>query len=194
MTRLSLCLDTSGGGVGPHYFHWLIASSELGRDSEVPLQVGSEVCAARRPITRRPHRSKWRRAHHPRPIYTARRAGRPHNARGRARSPQRPPPPLARGTALSLFSLFSVRLSLADAVALRPMRAPPCRAASWPKSGRRLRRPSRPTSPTRRSTWSARGAAGAPRPPPPRRGPLLVILSPLSSTTVSTCHISLLYV
>lgn len=90
------------------------------------------------------------------------------------------------GAPLFLFSLFfSVRLFLADAVALRPMRAPPCRAASWPRSGRRLRRPSSPTSRTRRSTWSARGEAGAPRPPPPRRARRRAIPSPRSSTTVS---------
>lgn len=86
----------------------------------------------------------------------------------------------------SFYSLsFSVRLSLADAVALRLMRAPPCRAASWPRSGRRPRRRSWPMTRTRRSTWSARGAAAAPRPPPPRRGLRPAIPSPRSSTTVS---------
>lgn len=103
-----------------------------------------------------------------------------HNRRGRARFAT----PLARGAALSLFSLFLYRLSLADAAALRPMRAPPCRAASWPRSGRRPRRRSWPTSLTRRSTWSARGAAAAQHPLPLHRGPLQEIQSLRFSTTV----------
>lgn len=137
--------------------------------------------------TLRPHRSKRRRAQHP-ALYIKRdphtRSPQPQeDARDRllSRSP---------GAPLFLFSLFfSVRLSLADAAALRPMRAPPCRAASWPRSGRRPRRRSWPTSPTRRSTWSARGAAAAPRPPPPPRGLRPETPSRRSSTTVRALQV-----
>lgn len=129
-----------------------------------------------------PHRSKRRRAH---PLAT-------HIYRvASTRPPQLQEtacdhPQAARPGRRSFYSLsFSVRLSLADAVALRLMRAPPCRAASWPRSGRWPRRRSWLMSRTKRSTWSARGAAGARRPPPPRRDLRPAIPSPRSSTTVS---------
>lgn len=147
------------------------------------LQVGEQsLCGVVRPPLRS-QRSKWRRAQHP-ALYIKRY---PHTNSPQPQEYARDRP-LSRspGAPLFLFSLFfSVRLSLADAAALRPMRAPPCRAASWPRSGRWPRRRSWPRSPTRRSTWSARGAAAAPRPPPPPRGLRPEIPSPRSFTTVS---------
>lgn len=130
-----------------------------------------------------PHRSKRRRAHPlPSHIYHAASAGPPQLPETACDRPL-----AARPGRRSFYSFSFSRLSFADAVALRLMRAPPCRAASWPRSGRWPRRRSWLTSLMRRSTWSARGAAAARRPPPPRRGLRPAIPSPRSSTTVSRC-------
>ena len=146
--------------------HWLIVWGSVLAPSSAAPSWRAKFVRCRPPL--RSVRSKWRRAQHP-ALYIKRY---PHTNSPQPQEDARDRP-LSRspGAPLFLFSLFfSVRLSLADAAALRPMRAPPCRAASWPRSGRWPRRRSWPRSPTRRSTWSARGAAAAPRPPPPPRG------------------------
>lgn len=171
--------------VRSEFVHWLIVHGVRCSSHPESLKVGAtcKVCMVWCDAIRRPHRSKQRRAQHP-ALYIS---SDPHT---KLPQPQEDASdhslaarPGLRSFSFSLF--FSVRLSLADAVALRPMRAPPCRAASWPRSGRRPRRRSWPMTRTKRSTWSARGAAEAPRPPPPPRGLRPETLSQRSYTTVS---------